>query len=86
MALCFSDGVHWLLRKRTLVEVDQDLEKSPYRQNDLLLLREPDFSQQELAQFLKMPPRQETLRISQDNLILTGHIWTYYSGIFWPIW
>ena len=55
---CFSDvGVqHWLPRKRTLREVDQDLQRSPYRQNDLLLLREPDFSQQELAQFLKMPP------------------------------
>lgn len=46
-SLPLSEPMRWQ-PKRTLVEVDQDLEKSPYRQNDLLLLREPDFSQQDV--------------------------------------
>lgn len=46
-SLPLSEPMRWQ-PKRTLVEVDKDLEKSPYRQNDLLLLREPDFSQQDV--------------------------------------
>lgn len=36
-------------RYRTLDQVDQDLRASSYRQNDLLLLRFPDFSDQDLT-------------------------------------
>lgn len=46
-SLPLSEPMRWQ-PKRTLVEVDKDLEKSPYRQNDLLLLRHPDFSQQDV--------------------------------------
>ena len=78
------------LRKRTLVEVDQDLEKSPYRQNDLLLLREPDFSQQELTRKLWRCHQDKKvsgyLRIIWFLLDISGHIILAYSGHFWPTW
>ena len=41
------------LRYRTLDQVDQDLRASSYRQNDLLLLRYPDFSDQDLTDFFE---------------------------------
>ena len=40
-------------RYRTLDQVDQDLRASSYRQNDLLLLRYPDFSDQDLTDFFE---------------------------------